>query len=141
METNKLKVKAFIERGFNGKYGVYLDHNENRLNYGFFGEGNTAEEAVDDFYGCYEDMKKSFQEDGESFMEADFDIQYDVSSFLNYYSKILTLSGLEKVTGINQRQLGHYVQGRTQPRPETVRKIEMSLHALSVELGQVRFCV
>ena len=141
MKTNKLKVKAFIERGSNGKYGIYLDHDETRLNYGIFGEGNSAEEAINDFYGCYEDMRRSFQEDGESFIEAEFGIQYDVASFLNYYSKILTLSGLEKVTGINQRQLGHYLQGRTQPRPETVRKIETSLHILSTELSQVRFCV
>ncbi|MCL2738010.1 MAG: helix-turn-helix transcriptional regulator [Bacteroidales bacterium] len=141
METKKLKVKAFIERGANGKYGVYLDHDETRLNYGIFGEGSSAEEAINDFYGCYEDIKMSLREDGKSFFEVDFDIQYDVASFLNYYSKILTLSGLEKVTGINQRQLGHYVQGRTLPRPETVKKIETSLHALSVELGQVRFCV
>ncbi|MCL2502264.1 MAG: DNA-binding protein, partial [Bacteroidales bacterium] len=116
METKKLKVKAFIERGANGKYGVYLDHDETRLNYGIFGEGSSAEEAINDFYGCYEDIKMSLREDGKSFFEVDFDIQYDVASFLNYYSKILTLSGLEKVTGINQRQLGHYVQGRTLPR-------------------------
>jgi len=141
MKTIKLRVKAYIERGSNGKFGVYTDPEEDRLNYGVIGDGISAEEAIKDFYCCYEDIKQSFVDDGQIFTEAQFEIQYDIASFLNYYSKILTLSGLEKVTGINQRQLGHYVQGRTQPRRETVRKIETSLHALSAELGRVRFCV
>ena len=136
-----IKVKAFIERGKNGTYGVYLDHDENRLNYGVIGEGKSAEDAIKDFFCCYEDIKQSFVDDGESFTEAEFSIEYDVASFLNYYSNILTLSGLGKITGINQRQLGHYVQGRTRPTPNTVRKIEHSLHTLSTELSQVRFYV
>ena len=139
MET--IKVKAFVERSKNGTYSVYMDHNENRLNYGVIGEGKSAEDAIKDFFCCYADIKQSFEEDGESFTEVEFNIEYDIASFLNYYSNILTLSGLETITGINQRQLGHYVQGRTRPSPNTVRKIEHSLHNLSAELGQVRFSV
>jgi len=59
-----------------------------------------------------------FIAENEPFQECEFVFEYDVASFLNYYSHLLTLSGLERITGINQRQLGHYVQGRTRPRPE-----------------------
>jgi hypothetical protein len=37
-----------------------------------------------------------------------FEIEYDVSSFLNYYSGILSKSGLEKITGISQKQQAQY---------------------------------
>jgi hypothetical protein len=140
METGKLKVNAFIEQGKDGTYGVYIDLDENRLNYGVIGEGKTVEEAKSDFLGCYEDVRNHFYTEGELFQECDFDFKYDIASFLSYYSNILTLPGLGKITGINQRQLEFYVEGRTRPRPETVKKIEHSLHALSTELGHVRFC-
>jgi predicted RNase H-like HicB family nuclease len=76
-----IKIKAFIETGKDGTYGVYFDLNEKRLNYGVIGSGNTIEEALDDFYGCYEDMKKSFENDNQYFQEAEFEFYYDTASF------------------------------------------------------------
>jgi hypothetical protein len=137
----KIKVKAFIERGNDGTYGVYVDLEEKRLNYGIIGEGATVEEAKADFMGCYEDMRESFVEDGEPFTEAIFDFEYDMASFLNYYSNVLSLAGLSRITGVNQYQLSHYATGRKRPRPETVHKIQHSLFSLSKELSQVRFSV
>ena len=75
-----IKVKAFIERGNDGTYGVYVDLNENRLNYGVIGDGNTENEAIEDFYGCYEDMKKSFEKDNQYFQEAEFEFHYDATN-------------------------------------------------------------
>ena len=137
----KIKVKAFIERGNDGTYGVYVDLEEKRLNYGIIGEGATVEEAKADFLGCYEDMRESFVEDGEPFTEVIFDFEYDMASFLNYYSNTLSLAGLSRITGVNQHQLSHYATGRKRPRPETVHKIQHSLFNLSKELSQVRFSV
>ena len=34
-----MKVKAFIERGNDGSYGVYVDLEDNTLNYGIIGDG------------------------------------------------------------------------------------------------------
>ncbi|MDR1343537.1 MAG: helix-turn-helix domain-containing protein [Prevotellaceae bacterium] len=133
------KVKAFIERGNDGSYGVYTDLNENKLTYGVNGGGGTAKEAIADFYGAYADMKAYYQEVSKPFEEVAFDFHYDVASFLSYYSKVLTLSGLERLTGVNQRQLGHYANGVRRPRPAMVRKIEAALHAFSQDIGQVHF--
>ena len=77
-----IKVKAFIEKGKDDTYGVYIDLDENRLNYGIIGEGNTVDEAIEDFYGCYEDMKKSFENDNQFFQEVKFEFAYDTLSFL-----------------------------------------------------------
>jgi hypothetical protein len=134
-----MKVKAFIERGTDGTYGVYIDLEENRLNYGVIGNGNTAKEAINDFMCCYDDMKKSFEKDNVTFQEIEIEFVYDVASFLNYYSKVFSKAGLERITGINQKQLGHYASGIKRPRPNTVKKIETSLHNLADDLNQVQF--
>ena len=136
-----ITVKAFIERTNTGKYSVYSDSDDSRLNYGIIGEGSTVEEAKLDFTGCYEDMRKSYKQQRKTFIEAEFVYEFDMPSFLNYYSKALSLAGLSRVTGINQRQLSHYATGRKHPRPETVHKIEYSLQNLSKDLSQVRFSI
>lgn len=136
-----ITVKAFIERTNNGKYSVYSDSEDNRLDYGIIGEGITAEEAKIDFAGCYEDMRLSYKRQGKAFIEAEFVFEYDMAAFLNYYSKALSLAGLSRITGINQQQLSHYATGRKRPRPATIHKIEYSLQNLSKDLSQVRFSI
>ena len=80
------KVKAFIERGKNGSFSVYVDLEDNTLNYGIFGEGNTVKEAIEDFFASYKEMEEFHNEQGRDFVKAEFEIKYDIASFLNYYS-------------------------------------------------------
>ncbi|MDP3432887.1 MAG: helix-turn-helix transcriptional regulator [Bacteroidota bacterium] len=135
MET----VKAFIERGNDGTYSVYVDLENSTLNYGIHGVGNSAKEAVDDFILSYEEMKELYIQKGKEFAEAKFNYVYDTASFLAYYSKVLSLAGLQRITGVNQGQLSHYVTGHRKPSPKTVAKIEKSLHAFAKEISQVHF--
>lgn len=58
----------------------------------------------------------------------------DTKSFLQMYCKIFTKSALQRMTGINQKQLWHYANGLSTPRPATVQKIERALHQLGEEL-------
>ena len=58
----------------------------------------------------------------------------DVSSLLKIYSGIFTKSGLERLTGINQKQLWHYANGKSRPRGPQVKRIEQALHRLGQEL-------
>jgi hypothetical protein len=51
------KVKAFVEHSENNRFSVYVDLKDNTLNYGIFGEGNTAKEAIEDFFSFFIDMK------------------------------------------------------------------------------------
>jgi hypothetical protein len=133
------KVKAIIERGQDGTFDVYIDPNEN-AGFGLLGQGASVKEAVEDFLGSRDEMQALHEEEGKAFPELEFEYVYDVPAFLSYYAGVLTLSGLEKVTGVNQRQLSHYANGAKRPRPETAQKIERALHAFSEELGSVRFC-
>ena len=50
------------------------------------------------------------------------------------YEGIFTKSGLEKLTGINQKQLWHYANGISKPRQAQRQKIESALHRLGSEL-------
>jgi len=132
-------VKAFIERGDDGSYSVYVDLEDKTLNYGIHGTGKTAKEAVNDFISAYETMKEFHSMKGKEFIEVNFDFVYDVPSLLSYYSNILSLAGLHRLTGINQAQLSQYAIGYRKPGPKTVKKIETSLHVFAKELSQVQF--
>jgi len=66
--------------------------------------------------------------------EYTFSYELDIRSLLTIYEGIFTKSGLEKLTGINQKQLWHYAQGLSTPRPAQRLKIEKALHRLGNEL-------
>ncbi len=59
---------------------------------------------------------------------------FDAESLLQHYKGIFTNSALERLTGINQRQLQHYASGVSKPRPEQAKRIQNALHDLGKEL-------
>ena len=71
--------------------------------------------------------------------EGQYTIRYkfDTMAFLNYYSAELTLSGLEAITGINQRQLSHYATGHRTPSRPTAQKIGQSVKSFARSLAKV----
>lgn len=134
-----MKANVTISRGKNGRYQANMDFYEN-LSFGLFGEGDTVDETIEDFHVCVTDMKALFDDEGKDFPDnLEFEFVYDVPSFLEYYSEKLSLAGLGRVTGINRKQLSHYLTGHRQPSPKTVKKIEETLQAFGKELSQVNF--
>jgi len=133
------KIKAFIERNNTGAYSVYVDLDDNLLNYGIHGTGKTVDEAVKDFESCYSEMKKSHEKEKQHFVEAEFEFCYDTASFLQYYTTYFSIAGLSRLTGINQGQLSHYVTGRRNPSKQTIEKIDKSVRTFAENLSQVQF--
>lgn len=131
------KVKAIIERANDGNYSVYMDADD--MSYLITGTGKTAEEAINTFKENYEDMKRYYAEEGKYFEEAEFEYQYDMASFLSYYSKAFSLAGLSRITGINQGQLSHYVTGHRVPSTRTKEKMQQSIHEFAEDLIEVNF--
>lgn len=131
------KVKAIIERAGDGNYSVYMDADD--MSYLVTGTGKTAEEAIKCFNDGYADMKRYYQEEGKVFEEAEFEFVYDLASFLSFFSKAFSLSGLSRITGINQGQLSHYVTGRRTPSRKTKEKMQRSIHRFATELEQANF--
>jgi len=48
-----------------------------------------------------------------------------------------TNAALERITGINQKQIQHYASGIKRPRPEQLKKIEVAFKKLGAELASV----
>jgi len=109
------------------------------MSYLVTGTGKTVEEAVECFKNGYEDMKQYYAEEGKEFEEAEFDYQYDMASFLSYFTKAFSLAGLSRITGINQGQLSHYVTGHRVPSKRTKEKMQQSIRAFATDLSQVHF--
>ena len=121
---NKMKkIQVFIERASDGFYTAYIA--DSPLNFGAIGEGTTAAEAKEDFIN----MVNAYLAKGETMPEGyEFEYNYDVASFLEYYRTRLTLAGLSRITGVSQGQLSHYVTGHRKPSVRTAEKIQQSLH-------------
>jgi len=99
--------------------------------------GKTFEELKRNISEAIEFHIEGMLEDGD---EIPFDLQYelaykfDAESLLNHYNGIFTNSSLERLTGINQRQLQRYASGTSRPREEQTAKITTALHSLGKEL-------
>ena len=85
-------------------------------------------EAIDFFIETCESEGYDIPEELEGNFRINF--QTDVRSLLNIYSGIFSKSGLERLTGINQKQLWHYANGKSVPRRAQVLRIENALHEL-----------
>lgn len=131
------QVTAIIETGLDHRIEIYSD--DDTLDYGVLGEGYSIEEAKNDFMISYEEMRECFEEQGKEFEEVEFIFRYDIPSFLQEFAYAFTLAGLERITGINQKQLGHYISGYRKPSAKTIRKMEEGIHNLSEQLRMVHF--
>lgn len=101
--------------------------------------GHTLAEVKAGLLDALDFLVESCIEDGDEIpaeLQGDYviDFRMDVRSFLSVYSGIFTKSGLERLTGINQKQLWHYANGKSVPRRAQVLRIEEALHRLGEEL-------
>jgi predicted RNase H-like HicB family nuclease len=132
-----MKLEVIIERGSDGTYGAYIE--SDNAPFGLLGDGKTVQEAKNDFINSYEEMREFYKEANKKFTECEFEFKYDMASFLAYYKNIITLSGLERITGISQGQLSHYVTGVKKPSKKTIEKMQYNIHEFGQELHQVQF--
>jgi hypothetical protein len=129
-----MKVTAIIERANDGNYCIYTLEDTGKC--GMYGYGDTVRAAKDDYFEAYKEYKEMYPDEMPD-LEVTF--KYDVSSFLQSFSKSLGLAGLQHITGISRKQLSHYLTGRSKPSKTTVRKIEDGLHRFIAELQDVSF--
>ncbi len=130
----KTKVTAIIERSPDGEYSIYTQEKLDKI--GLHGYGATPEDAIKDFWEAYDEMKELLN--GEV-PDIEVTFKYDVASFLRAFRDILTLSGLQVVTGIHQKQLQHYLKGNSKPTEKTVKRIEQGVHDLAQKLSEIEF--
>ena len=130
------KVKVFIEKSDYG-FSAYMD--DTPLSYSCIGEGKTVEETIADFRQAYADMRDYYREEGKPFEEIEFEFYYDTASFLDEYCKAFSLAGLERITGVSQTQLGHYLHGRRKPTRKTIERIQEGVKSFAENLMAIQF--
>ena len=125
------KVKIIIERS-NDLYGAYAENVK-----GVTGCGNTIDEAKQSALDTIRIIKEHHRSENiPEILKGAYEIVYkfDVQSFLDYYKGIFTPAALERIAGINQKQIQHYSTGHRNPRLAQRKKIETALHKLGHEL-------
>lgn len=107
---------------------------------GIYAAGNTVEECKKDAETAIDLIKKNLpKEQWPEQIKKDYVLvwHYDVQSLLYYYGNMLSLSGLERLTGIHQKQLWAYMHGRSKPRVQQKERIERALHNFANELSEL----
>ena len=97
---------------------------------GIYGAGVSVKDVKDDILKSIEEFKDlNSEENIPDELKNDFEIEwnFDVQSFLQFYNGIFSKSALEKITGVNQKLLGHYASGLKKPRKTQVQKIDTAL--------------
>ena len=67
----------------------------------------------------------------------DLSFKMDVSSLFEWFSGILTKSGVSRITGMNQSLISQYVSGSKSPSAKQTKRIERALHNLGQELLEI----
>lgn len=131
------QVAAIIERAEDGTYSVYCKDEI------FSGMGETIGDAKADMARQIAVFKETALKEGfryPDFLDGEYTIEYtvDALSLMNYYVKsgIFTLASLEKITGINQKQLWAYTSG-TRPRKAQSEKILSGFLRVAKDLDAV----
>ena len=135
-----MNLTAIIERGEDGKYSIFIE--DKSFPYGIIGTGASVKEAMADFEAGLQEMKEYVACSGEqAFPDISFTFKYDVPSFLQEYAHAFSLAGLERITGVNQKQLGHYISGYRKPSARTVKRIQDGIHTFCNQLSAVQFVI
>ncbi len=73
--------------------------------------------------------------------QSDYDFVYkiDVESLFDWFSGVLTKSGISKLTGMNQSLLSQYANGMKKPSSKQTKKIEEAIHSFGEELLSIQF--
>ena len=131
------KITATIERSSDGSYSVY--HKTDGMDFLITGAGTSATEAKEEFLQNYQEMKDDYLERSAPWEDIEWEWQYDVSSFLQYYAYAFTLAGLSRITGVSQGVLSHYVNGTSKPSQKQKERIQQRLHDFASTLADVKF--
>lgn len=104
------------------------------------GEGKSLKECQEAVLNSIEALKQPLHSDEcPDMLKEVYEIEWnlDVQTLLLHYGSMMSLSGLEKITGIHQKQLWAYMHGRSKPRSQQVARIENSIRLFGVELSKV----
>lgn len=128
MKTIIIKIEKGIDQ-----YGAWVEGIP-----GIYGAGDTVKDVKSNILEAIQ-LYEKYNEVLPKGLDGNYNIkwEFDTASFLEYISVVFTKSGLEKITGINQKQLGHYSSGLKKPRKTQIEKIDSGIHRFVDDLMQI----
>lgn len=114
------KVIVVIEKS-KGYYDAYSENCD-----GIYAAGSGIAETKANVLEAIAALKRNLPEERwPELLKGDYEIEWklDVPSFLEYYSQYMSLAGMQRVTGINQKQLSNYLNHRSVPRRKQADRI------------------
>jgi predicted RNase H-like HicB family nuclease len=127
------KVIVTVELADNN-YAAYIEKLP-----GCVSTGKTFDELKDNIEEAITFHLEGMREDSDKIPSEFLDkyelvYHFDTQSLLQHYSGIFTNAALQRLTGINQRQIQRYTSGVSKPKELQTKKIESALHNLGREL-------
>lgn len=107
---------------------------------GIYAAGENIEQVKQNTYEAIDALKHNLTEERwPKQLKGEYEIEWklDIPSFLEYYSHYMSLAGMERATGINQKQLSNYLNHRAVPRRKQADRIQAGIHKFAAELMSI----
>ena len=131
-EFNVLRKSiAHVECNSTGYYSVYTNE---QFPFGFFGEGPSIDDAIDDFHKTFHGFCEEHEKRTGEKIETDFIYVNDITATLNEALRYINLKALANVTGIRKDVLLQYASGKRTPKSEQELRIIQGIHEIANKL-------
>jgi len=127
------KIRVILEKADNN-YSAFIPELEGCVTTGATIQ-DTKQKLIEAVAFHIEGMKNEGLEIPEPFKgEYEFEYKVDVQSLFEWFSGILTKSGVSKLTGMNQSLISQYANGIKKPSEKQTAKIQHAIHDFGEEL-------
>lgn len=127
-----MKAKVTIEKSSDGTFSAYME--DLFPDFGLAGYGESAKEAIDDFFCSFGEIKSLLSEQGKDLPDISFSFYYDLQSFFSYFS-YLNISKIGEKAGISPSLMRQYVSGSAKASQKQYDKIRNTIHSIAYELN------
>ena len=129
------KIKVIID--WEDNYGAASD-----MVLGCVATHKTLEGVKEAYASALAFHLEGMREDNEDIpmaLQGEYELVFEMTAqaLLHHFDGIISRAALSRITGINQRQLGHYMTRHRVPRAAQRRKIVDGLHRIGQELAEV----
>ena len=135
---NRQNIVVILEKSDNN-YSAYIPELD-----GCIATGDNIQETVNNIEEAVEFHLAGLKEEGLDIPELfknDYKFIYkiDFESLFDWFSGVLTKSGISKLTGMNQSLISQYANGIKKPSTKQTKRIEQAIHSFGEELLNIQF--
>lgn len=120
--------------------GTYIAYNMDSDKFTAIGSGATITEAKEDFFNSIEELKETYQENGDVIPAELLEVpqfKFDLASFFEFYS-FINVTAFAKMIGINSSLMRQYKKGNTYISNTQLEKIQSFINAMGADFQNLR---